>query len=117
MDVYILGYPFGIGPVGLPVWKRGSMASEPDVLLPVQLHLLVDTASRPGMSGSPVIRRSWGTHQMKSGSVEVRPGAATDLIGVYSGRFTATDPLDAQLGIAWSSRYISEIVAGGRRDR
>ena len=33
MDVFVLGYPFGSGN-GLPVWKRGSIASEPDLVPP-----------------------------------------------------------------------------------
>jgi hypothetical protein len=61
-DVFILGFPFGIGPGGFPIWKRGSIASEPDLSGITQVHIFVDTASRPGMSGSPVIRRSWNTH-------------------------------------------------------
>ena len=32
MDVYILGYPYGLGMVGLPVWKRASIATEPDLV-------------------------------------------------------------------------------------
>lgn len=117
MDVYVLGYPFGIGVGGLPVWKRGSIASEPEVFLPGQSHMLIDTASRPGMSGSPVIRRSWGTHQMKAGGVSMGATTATEFIGVYSGRLASADPLDAQLGIAWPARFVREIVAGGRRDQ
>ena len=31
MDVFILGYPFGAGPPAYPIWKRGSIASEPDL--------------------------------------------------------------------------------------
>jgi hypothetical protein len=117
MDVHVLGYPFGIGIGGFPVWKRGSIASEPEVFPPGQLHMLIDTASRPGMSGSPVIRRSWGTHQMRGGGITMGATTATELIGVYSGRITSTDPLDAQLGIAWPARLIMEIASGGRRDQ
>ena len=57
-DIFVLGYPFGIGPGGFPIWKRGSIASEPRVFSEQQRYILVDTASREGMSGSPVIRRS-----------------------------------------------------------
>jgi hypothetical protein len=32
MDVFILGYPLGSAPLGFPVWKRGSIASEPDLV-------------------------------------------------------------------------------------
>jgi hypothetical protein len=52
MDAYILGYPFGNQPPGFPVWKRGSIASEPDLTKLGDGYMLVDTASRPGMSGS-----------------------------------------------------------------
>ena len=53
MDVFILGYPFGSGPPAFPVWKRGSIASEPDLVKTTNGYYLIDTASRPGMSGSP----------------------------------------------------------------
>jgi Trypsin-like peptidase domain len=116
MDVFVLGYPFGIGPAGLPIWKRGSIASEPDLAAAGQLHILVDTASRPGMSGSPVIRRSWGTHMLEGGNISMGAGTATKFAGVYSGRLASTDPLDAQLGLTWPASLVAEIVAGARRD-
>jgi hypothetical protein len=31
MDVFVLGYPFGIGPGIFPIWKRGSIATEPQL--------------------------------------------------------------------------------------
>lgn len=112
-EVFILGYPFGIGPLGLPIWKRGSIASEPDVADP---YMLVDSASRQGMSGSPVILRSWNTHFMANGNVAMSGGARTKFIGIYSGRLATKDPFDAQLGIVWPAKLIDEIVAGGVRD-
>jgi hypothetical protein len=115
-DVYILGYPFGIGPNGYPIWKRSSIASEPEVFTSSQRYILVDTASRPGMSGSPVIRRSWGTHMTADGGLVTNTGSATKLIGVYSGRLHTTDPLDAQLGLVWPIFFIDEIIASGTRD-
>jgi hypothetical protein len=62
MEVFILGYPFEIAPPAYPVWKRGSIASEPELARLTTDYMLVDTASRPGMSGAPVIRRSWTNH-------------------------------------------------------
>lgn len=113
MDVFVLGYPFGIGPAGLPIWKRGSIASEPN--LASAGLILVDTASRPGMSGSPVIRRSWGTHILED-SIETGQETATKFVGVYSGRIASTDPLDAELGLTWPAYLLAEIVAGVKRD-
>jgi hypothetical protein len=113
-EVFVLGYPFGIGPAGLPIWKRGSIASEPQ-LSPLQPHVFVDTASRPGMSGSPIIRRSWGTHELRGGGTITGIGPATAFFGVYSGRFKSSDALDAQLGIAWPKGLLLEILSAQKR--
>ena len=50
MDVYILGYPFKIAPPKLPVWKRGSIASEPDLVRMTTNYMLVAPCrrTRPG---------------------------------------------------------------------
>jgi hypothetical protein len=77
MDVFILGYPFGYQPPGFPVWKRGSIASEPELAPLTGQHMPVDSASRPGMSGAPVIRRSWGHHMLEGGNAAMETGLAT----------------------------------------
>lgn len=115
MDVFILGYPFGSKPPAFPVWKRGSIASEPDLVRLSGGYYLVDTASRPGMSGSPVILRSWSNHILESNmwtsTNDQRP--IDRIIGVYSGRLK---PEDAQVGMVWHVEYIDEIIDGGKRD-
>lgn len=116
MDVFVLGYPFGISQSGFPIWKRGSIASEPQVLDPQHPYVLIDTASRPGMSGSPVIRRSWNTHMYADGSLQMGQFTATTVFGIYSGHLRTNDPLDAQLGLAWPVHLIEEIIAGRQRD-
>ncbi|MHC2462726.1 trypsin-like peptidase domain-containing protein [Bradyrhizobium embrapense] len=116
MDVFILGYPYGLSSGGFPIWKRGSFASEPALSPEAQLHMLIDTASRPGMSGSPIIRRSWSTHLFEGNSINMGSPTATRFVGVYSGRMVASDPLDAQLGIAWPASLVQEIVAGQKTD-
>jgi hypothetical protein len=115
MDVFVLGYPFGSGN-GLPVWKRGSIASEPDLVPHPDKYLLVDTACRPGMSGSPVILRTYFMHVTQGNVITVTSGPANKFIGVYSGRLRSQDPLDAQIGMVWSDTYIDEIIDGGLRD-
>jgi hypothetical protein len=116
MDVFVLGYPFDVDEDGLPVWKRGSIASEPDLVPHVKNYLLVDTASRPGMSGSPVILRSWGAHMTEDGGATFSTGQANKFIGIYSGRLHTKDPMDAQIGMAWSPSFIDEIIDGGLRE-
>jgi hypothetical protein len=117
MDVFVLGYPFGADPPGFPVWKRGSIASEPHLTRPGPGYMLVDTASRPGMSGAPVIRRSRSQHFMEDGTN--RPLASNSLtrfIVVYSGRLHTKDPSDAQIGMVWPAEDIEEIIGGAKLD-
>jgi hypothetical protein len=55
-DVFVLGFPFGISVGGgFPIWKRASIASEPEVDVEDLPKMYIDTASRPEMSGSPVV--------------------------------------------------------------
>lgn len=115
-DVFVLGYPFGIGPFGLPIWKRASIASEPQVIDGADPHMLVDTASRPGMSGSPVIRKSWNTHQLVTGDIQMGTSSACRFVGIYSGRLATNDQNDAQLGIVWPAALLPEIIEGTKAD-
>lgn len=115
MDVFILGYPFGSGPPAFPVWKRGSIASEPDLVKTTGFYL-VDTASRPGMSGSPVVLRSWNSHVMESSDfTAMTEGPIDRVIGIYSGR-KEDAPGEAQIGMVWHADYINDIIDGGKRD-
>ncbi len=61
MDVFVLGYPRGISGGGrFPLWKRGSIASEPDIHLDDLPKMYIDTATREGMSGAPVYAQESG---------------------------------------------------------
>lgn len=116
MEVFVLGYPFGPEPPGYPVWKRGSMASEPDLARIGTGYYLIDTASRPGMSGSPVIRRIWNQRVDGDKIIPAPTPLRTEFIGVYSGRRYTKNDSDAQLGIVWPRRCIEEIIIGNKRD-
>jgi hypothetical protein len=53
--VSIVGFPFGLAQgAGLAIWKTGTVASDLGVNWTGRPMFLVDTTSRPGMSGSPV---------------------------------------------------------------
>ena len=117
MDVFILGYPFGAPPPGYPVWKRGSIASEPDLTRIGAGYMLVDTASRPGMSGAPVIRRSWGMHVLKDDAISARGDPQSKFIGIYSGRLHTKNKEDAQLGMVWPVEDIEEVIIGQKIDQ
>jgi hypothetical protein len=103
IHAFIIGYPFGISVSTLPIWKQASVASEPSIPIGGKPCFYVDTASRPGMSGSPVILR----HQQAI-------GPPTTFIGVYSGRVGAEDELKAQLGIVWRADVVDQIIMQGR---
>lgn len=112
MSVFVLGYPFGRLGIGMPVWKQATFASEP-FLAPNMDHrfLIVDTASRPGMSGSPVIQRSHGQIELEDGHGRIDDGdGACRFVGIYSGRFHTNDPSDAQLGRVWPAVLVEEVV-------
>jgi hypothetical protein len=57
-EVFVVGFPFGmIANAPAPIWKRGSIALDPTFDPEGLPKMLVDTATRPGMSGSVVIAR------------------------------------------------------------
>jgi hypothetical protein len=92
------------------VWKRGSIASEPDLVKLTTQYYLIDTASRPGMSGSPVILRSWSNHILESSNFVSNSDKPIDrVIGIYSGR-KDNAPAEAQIGMVWHADYIDEII-------
>ena len=76
--------------------------------------MYIDTASAKGMSGSPVIRRTTGG-ATENGAFSMFSGPASRFIGIYSGRLTTGNSVDAQLGMVWKSRVIEEIINGGMR--
>ncbi|MDP3946518.1 MAG: trypsin-like peptidase domain-containing protein [Lutibacter sp.] len=113
-DVYVLGYPFGLNAGGIfPIWKRASIASEPIINIEALPKMYIDTASRPGMSGSPVIYKEKRSVMIGDGE----PGKASkfssyfmQFVGIYSGRITDGKENTAQLGIVWKYPVINEII-------
>ena len=120
-DVYILGFPFSIKYAGnFPIWKRASIASEPNIDIDDLPKIFVDTASREGMSGSPVIlknRRPIAPFELiaenlpfEKGNIKKISYYYIKLVGIYSGRTFVQNESDAQLGIVWKVDVIDEII-------
>jgi len=110
-DLFILGYPFGISRgAGFPIWKRASVASEPYLDMDNLPKIYLDTASRPGMSGSPVVIKEKRTVTLINKGENVSSRYYTKFVGVYSGRIVAEDVFEAQLGILWKRKIIDEII-------
>lgn len=111
-DVFILGYPLDInGGHDLPIWKRGTISTEPSLDLGNLPKFMVDTATRSGMSGSPVIMQRKGFHQQGTElSLSDIFGTIRNFAGIYSGRIGSSNELEAQLGIVWKPQVIDEIL-------
>ena len=113
-EVWAIGFPKGIRVSGLPIWKRATIAAEPRFSSAAERHkILLDTATRDGMSGSPVLYVGGSPTPMifdgSSQVVDFPPSKC--LLGIYSGRIAGSDELSAQLGIAWRAEAISDIVS------
>lgn len=114
-DVFILGYPFDItGGKELPIWKRGTISTEPVIDIENLPKFLVDTATRSGMSGSPVIMQRNGFHGFNGKEMTGKEifGSIRLFAGIYSGRIGAEDNFQTQLGIVWKPHVIEEIIKG-----
>ncbi|MEX5515704.1 serine protease [Pseudophaeobacter sp. 1A09344] len=110
-DAFLLGYPLGLGVNKTPLWKRGTVASEPMMDVDGLPKFLVDTASTSGMSGSAVItKKTFGLLQNGQRSMGQH---VTTLEGVYSGRVLEAGDLSAQIGIVWKASVLKEIADGG----
>jgi Trypsin-like peptidase domain len=118
MDCFVLGYPEGmIGPGRTPIWKRGSIASEPKYNWREKPGFLIDTATRKGMSGAPVVARHSGILKVGSGpglSGGDIIGTVTKFAGIYSGRI-GDDLMGVQLGMVWSVDVLDDILSGRTR--
>jgi len=114
-DVYVLGFPFGLSIASIfPIWKRASIASEPIVDIDNLPKMYIDTASRPGMSGSPVIYKKKRGIAISDRKPDL-PGAKLGrhymkMIGIYSGRIGTDDEKKVQLGIVWKYDVIDQII-------
>ncbi len=108
MDVFVLGFPRGISGGGrFPIWKRGSIASEPDINIDDLPKIYIDTATREGMSGAPVYAQESGfwTSEGKTLIEDGVFGKGHRFLGIYSGR-VGNDPFYAQLGVIWKEEAI-----------
>lgn len=112
MELIIIGYPKSISKQeGFPIWKRASIASEPELPADGLPIVLVDTATREGMSGAPVYQYFPGLVQGKDGSTTMYHGGLFfEFLGVYSRRYGAEDELSAQLGRVWKKSALDEML-------
>lgn len=112
-EAFVVGYPFSkVNQAAMPIWKKASIATHPDIDVDSLPKMLIDTATRPGLSGSPVIMQRIGIHGLVGGQAtpDTTIGRIRKFIGIYSGRI-GNDEFKAQLGIVWKAKVIDEIIA------
>jgi len=115
MDVFVLGFPLGwTGGAEYPIWKRASIASDPNLDLENLPKMYIDTATREGMSGSPVYAKASSNFFLEGADkfdpMQMMMGKAYQFLGIYSSRIGVTDEFSAQLGIVWKESVIQEII-------
>lgn len=110
--VSIVGFPFGLSGGGyFGLWVQGFLASEPEIDFSGLPAFLVDSRTRPGQSGSPVVAyRSGGAVEMADASTNFFNGPVERFLGIYSGRINE----QSDLGFVWRASAIAEIVDGNR---
>lgn len=111
-DCFIIGHPEGFsGPLETPIWKRGSVASQPLLDYDDKPVFLLDTIGNRGLSGSPVIGKGTGIYDSKPGkklSPNTIMGTWYNLVGIYAGRLSNSG-IGSQLGRVWKRAVIDEI--------
>ena len=101
-QAFVTGYPLSATttPNSLPIYKSGTIASEPRVF-DSEPRIYIDGKTKTGMSGSPVMVKHRGASPENDGPNGL--GANTlDFVGIYSGRDRQErSEFEAELGIMW----------------
>lgn len=118
-DVFVLGFPYSLrGGLHFPIWRRGTVATEPDIDYDDLPKFLIDASTKSGMSGSPVIFKRTGIHldETREFNDKTKFGTIQNFVGIYSGRIKVKSDEDTQLGIIWKKEVIEEIIIGNCKD-
>jgi hypothetical protein len=125
--VSIIGFPFGQSSNGhYPIWKTGHIASDIELNYDNQPIFLIDSTTRPGMSGSPVIAVRKYMYQHSGGLSMGSTSCIEKFLGIYSGRtiekYESTIiscncgqkqlniPISSEIGRVWKPTVIEEIL-------
>lgn len=127
--VVMIGYPHGYRDSvnNLPIWKTGSLASEPEYDFDGKKVIVVDISAFPGMSGSPAFYVSHNGYTTKNGDITVGGGMAVHFLGVYASMpmlnsdlyleqvqnqytYKVSHSESLQLGHVWKAKLLEEIA-------
>lgn len=108
----VIGFPVGEEVQGFPIWMQGFVASEPDLKFRSLPCFLIDSRTREGQSGSPVVFYSAsGLYPSAVGGITLGAVGNTRFMGVYSGRINN----ESDIGRVWTPNAITEVMRGGKR--
>ena len=114
-ELFIPGFPQNVHDMHMqPVWKRGTIASSVQMGWNREKKFLIDSASKSGMSGAPVLYYNPRGRISMHGTTVQLGGEVSILAGIYVGRVGVTEEQDPQVGIVWHSDVIDEIIDGTR---
>lgn len=104
---FIIGFPGGLTSYGnFPIWKTGHIASDPDLDVYKDLPtFFIDATTKPGMSGSPVLYRSFGTYRSKDGSNVINSAVVSKFLGIYSGQIDVLN-----IGVVFKPELIRKLL-------
>lgn len=91
-DVVMVGYPIGLSDLAnnFPIIRKGITASHPSIDFNGKPMAVVDIASFPGSSGSPVLILNQGSYSVASGGLVI--GSRALLLGIlFAGPVLKTD--------------------------
>lgn len=127
--VVMIGYPHGYRDTvnNLPIWKTGSLASEPEYDFDGKKVIVVDISAYPGMSGSPAFYVSHNGYSTKKGDVVMGGGMAIHFLGVYASmqmlnsdlyleqvqnqsNYKVSHSESLQLGHVWKAELLEQIA-------
>lgn len=106
--VNVVGFPYGKTANGASAtWITGFIATEPTPPYDGKPTFLINSGTRRGQSGSPVIAfRSSEMVTFQNGNSYFINEPITELLGVYSGRIDK----ESDLGIVWKTAAIRELI-------
>jgi hypothetical protein len=126
--VTLIGYPYGFYDTknALPIWKTGTVASEPEIDFDGKPLVLIDVSAFPGMSGAPAFAISSGMYELHDGNA-VAPGMVRQFLGIYASMqmvgkhkfleqiphglaLSIRDSESLQIGNIWKAKLILETV-------
>ena len=135
-DLFIVGFPSRFGDeYPFPIWKRGTVSSEPLIKPQGLSKFYIDAHTTGGMSGSPVFateqrllydidKETYDLYQ-KFQAGQARALDFLDrlhlndfnavnhrlmrFVGIYSGRVEIDGKLDPEIGVVWSKDVLEEL--------